>query len=83
MAKEIETKVVSMEEFCDMDFKSPSNFWIKNCLGEYCFFVTRDRIKAQQKCNEMFGTGFYTVNCLNPSKGKSNYSCTGTATRKK
>lgn len=72
-----------MEEFCDMDFINPSNFYIRNCLDQYIFILTRDRAKAQEVVDKEYGKGHYPVKCLNVSKGNSNYTCVGTATRKK
>ena len=37
------TTVITFEEFTDLEFKAPSAFYLRNSLGEYVCFHTRDR----------------------------------------
>lgn len=38
-----------------------TGFWIKDALGVLVYFITHDRSLAQNKCDDMFGKGKYTV----------------------
>jgi hypothetical protein len=58
-------------------YKSPSNFYIRNCFGDYVYFHTRDRKLAQDSCNEKFGLGQYTVNASKMSKAPDSESAVG------
>lgn len=65
----------------------PSGLYIINALGDYVFFMTRDRKKAQSKCNEIYGENKYTVRTTSDKKTKSRLesggvSCHGTQTRR-
>lgn len=40
----------------------PTGFWIRNAMGFHTYFQTTTREKAQEACNELFGSGRYTVN---------------------
>lgn len=56
-----ETKVVEYEEYTDIDFREVSSFWIKDAMGNRCYFMTRSREIAQITCNSIFGSGHYGV----------------------
>ena len=57
----IEMIDVKYEEFHQPDFKNPSKFFIRNALGDYTFFKTSSRPKAQEASDEEFGKGKYKV----------------------
>lgn len=85
--KEIKTVDVTFEHFCDPDFIPPGSFYIRNAFGEYVFFKTGDRAKAQEAVNNIYGRGRYTAVAAKLEKGTSKlesggYSCTGTSTRR-
>lgn len=40
---------------------SPVGFWIRDALNRRVIVKTRDRRKAQQVINEIYGSGKYTV----------------------
>jgi hypothetical protein len=61
----IETIIVSYEDFNDPDFHYPSNYYIVNCFGEYVFYKTRSRHKAQQSVNSFYGASKYQVRSAN------------------
>lgn len=63
--KPIETIIVSYEDFNDPDFHYPSNYYIVNCFGEYVFYKTRSRQKAQSQVNLDFQVGKYQVRSAN------------------
>lgn len=67
--------------------KFASGLYIIDALGNYVFFMTRDRKKAQQKCNEIYGENKYTVRTTSDKKTKSRLesggvSCHGTTSRR-
>ena len=43
---------------------APSHFFIINALGEYVFFRTRLRAKAQEACDKEYGKGKYTIRTI-------------------
>ena len=43
-------------------YGSSSGYYIKNALGYKVFFKCRERQKAQETCDMIFGSGVYTVN---------------------
>ncbi len=43
---------------------APSHFFIINALGDYVFFKTRSRQKAQASCDAVFGKGKYTIRTI-------------------
>lgn len=57
----MKTTVVDYITFTDDEFKAPSTFYIKDCLGMFHFIHTRDRHKAQCWVNETFGENKYIV----------------------
>ena len=60
---EVTIEHVSEEDRFADDFKPPSQFFIVNALGEGVYFHTRSRAKAQQKCDDEYGSGKYLVRC--------------------
>jgi len=78
MSKEIEVVTKTLgelqywcEESQDYVEKFPSGLYIINALGDYVFFMTRDRKKAQEKCNELYEENKYTVRTTSDKKTKS------------
>ena len=71
------TTVITFEEFTDDDFKKPSNFWVKDAMGDYCFFHCRERSTAQDICNDRYVVGRYTVNASKMSKAPDSQSAVG------
>lgn len=78
MSKEVEVVIKSLGElqyWSDEEQgyveKFPSGLYIINALGDYVFFMTRDRKKAQQKCNELYEENKYTVRTTSDKKTKS------------
>lgn len=43
-------------------YGSSSGYYIRNALGYKVFFKCRERQKAQEVCDTIFGKGVYTVN---------------------
>lgn len=74
--------VVSYAEYTDIDFEPPATFYVRSAMGDYYFFHTRDRAKAQAACDEMFGAGRYTVHSSKIQRGKGTLTCTGTQTKR-
>ena len=63
-----------------------SNFYIINALGEYIFYLTRNRADAQMQANLDYD-GRYTIRTVKDSKTKSKredggLSCSGSNSRK-
>lgn len=60
--KEIETIVVSFEQYSDLEmFKPPSKYFIVNCMGDRVYYKTKDRAVAQKACDEEYGKGKYKL----------------------
>jgi len=51
--------------------QAPSNLYMVNALGEYHFFLTKDRTKAQQACDDVYGKGKYVIRAMKDQKTKS------------
>lgn len=86
--KEVKTITVTYEEYTDIDFLDPATYFVVDAMQNYVYFCTRDRAKAQEKCNEMYGVGKYTVKAskLVNTKSKQEHggvSVRGVATRAK
>ncbi len=81
MSSEVEIVVVDFNTFNDIDFKHPAAFFVRNALGEFVFFRTRTRSKAQEKCDELYGKK-YTVNASKLQKQDKPLTCRGVATRR-
>ena len=47
--------------FEDDDFKPPAAWMVVNALGDRVYFKSRSRASAQLLCDELLGTGKYTV----------------------
>lgn len=64
--KKFEKKIiiVSEDERWDENFKEPTALFIVNAMGEGIYFRTRDRLKAQEIADELYGKGFYTVRAV-------------------
>jgi len=82
MTAEVKVTMVTFEEFSDYQFQPPATFYTMSASQLYYFYHTRDRAKAQETCNEMFGEGRYTVKASKIQKGNGNITCSGTQTRK-
>lgn len=85
--KEIEVVIVTYQDYTAYDFIEPGMFFVMSASQQYYFFKTGDRSKAQAKCNELFGDGFYTVKTSRNIKTKSSLesgglSATGVNSRK-
>lgn len=48
-------------ERLDDDFVDPTGLFIINAMGEGVYFRTRNRIKAQEWADMLYGKGKYTV----------------------
>lgn len=61
MAKQIESVIISYEEFVDLEFTPPSKWYIRNAIGDYEFIKVQKREKAQQFFDEKYGVGKFIV----------------------
>lgn len=77
MSKNCDVKIIEFEEYTDLEFREVSSYFIKNCLGQRVYFLTRSREIAQQTSDEMFGNGFYRVNSGKMSKSSGTESAVG------
>jgi hypothetical protein len=62
--KELETFVLSYEEFSDPDVKLPTKFHIRTADGSYLFIKTSKRDVAQQWVDDNYGIGQYSVRSM-------------------
>lgn len=87
--KTIETVTVPYELFSDYEFMPPGLFFIRIATGDFVFYKTSDRIKAQKQIDDDFPPkGKYSAIPSRTMSTKSklesgDLSCRGTATRKK
>lgn len=80
----VRVSLTDFEKFSAYDFEAPATFYTRSAMGEYYFYHTWTRAKAQTACDEIFGAGRYKVTATKTQKGKGTaLTCTGTATRKK
>lgn len=84
---EIKRTVVTFEEMEDIDFVVPATFFIRNAMGEFVYYHTSSREKAQKEIDKDWGVGRYTAMASKLQKTKSKLesgglSCTGTQTRR-
>ena len=82
IAAGVRITVVEFEQFTDFEFEPPATFFTRSAMGQYYFYHTRARAKAQEACDDLFGKGRYTVNASKIQKGKGGLTCTGTQTRR-
>jgi hypothetical protein len=61
--EELKDKVIFVSERDRLDdyFRDPTGLFILNAMGEAVYFRTRDRKKAQEWSNMLYGDGFYVV----------------------
>lgn len=86
MAKELKITEVSYEEFTDIDFIPPSNWFFKDALGNFIFCHTSKREVVQEYINENYGVNKYKPIPTKDMKTKSKLenggmSVVATATR--
>lgn len=87
MSKEVKVTVVEASEidnYSDEEgftFKHPAKYYFVNALGQYIYIHTRDMKVAVEYIKENYG-GRYTVRTAKESKSDSNYTCTGSNSRK-
>jgi hypothetical protein len=85
--KDIEVVIVSFAQYTDYQFVEPGSFFSMSAMQDYYFYKTSDRRLAQEKCDEIFGKGRYTVktskNIATKSKREDGgVSASGVNTRK-
>lgn len=73
---------VEYSKTLEVDYKHPHDFYIRNCLGNFVYFQTKVRSKAQDKCDEVYGKGKYKVNAAKIKKQDKPLTCRGVATRR-
>jgi len=80
----VRISIVTFEVFSAYDFEAPATFFNRSAMGDYYFYRTHTRAKAQEACNQIFGAGRYNVTATKTQKGNGAApTCTGTHTRKK
>lgn len=77
MSKICDVKIIDFEDYTDLEFREVSNFFIKNCLGQRVYFLTRSRETAQMTSDKMFGVGHYRVSSGKMSKTPESQSAVG------
>ena len=48
-------------EATDLDFIPPTPWYVRDALDDFVFIKTRDRRKAQEIVNDIYGVGKYRV----------------------
>jgi hypothetical protein len=59
--KQLETVVVSFEDYSDVDFHFPSRYCIRNGNGDMVFYKTQKRELAQQQVDAEYGVGMFKI----------------------
>lgn len=85
--KPIESILVTYEQFSEWTFIPPGSFFIRIATGDYIFYKTASRQKAQQQANLDFPpAGKYSVIPVRDQKTKPRtefgLSATGSSTRR-
>ena len=62
--KELESVIVSYDEYTDMDFICPSKWFIRNSLGDFEFIKVQKREKAQEYFDAKYGVGKFIVRAV-------------------
>ena len=63
ISKSVEKKLIVVPEqqrFQD-GFKAPTKFYIIDAFNDAIFIRTRDRLKAQEIVDSIYGKGFFTI----------------------
>lgn len=87
MSKDLKITIVEASEidnYSDEEgftFKHPAKYYFVNALGQYIYIHTRDMKVAVEYIKENYD-GRYTVRTAKESKSDSNYTCTGSNSRK-
>lgn len=53
--------IVKTEEQVQVAKTPPSRYYVINAFGHYVFIKVRERVKAQNIIDEVYGKGFYKV----------------------
>ena len=77
MSKCCDIKIIDFEDYTDLEFREVSSYFIKNCLGQRVYFMTRSREVAQMTSDEMFGVGHYRVSSGKMGKTPESQSAVG------
>lgn len=72
-----ETLEVDYQLTLELDYKHPANFYVRNCFGNFIYFLTRSREIAQMTSDSMFGVGHYRVSSGKMSKAPESQSAVG------
>lgn len=62
--KELESIIVSYDQYTDMDFICPSKWFIRNSLGDFEFIKVQKREKAQEYFDDKYGVGKFIVRAV-------------------
>lgn len=87
MSKELKITIVeasaidAYDEEGGFTFKHPSKYYFINAMGQAVYIHTRDMKVAVEYIKENYG-GRYVVRTAKESKSDSNYTCTGSNSRK-
>lgn len=84
--KELKIVVVTLEEFSDLHFTPPCNWYFRDALGQYIFVSTKKREVVQEYIDENYGKDKYKPIPVKDQKTKSRMESGGmsvvaTATR--
>ena len=69
MTKEIKTTLVTYEQFSDLDFTDPADYYIRLATGEYLYVHTKNRKIAQEFIDKEYGS-HYTIRTGKMTKPK-------------
>jgi hypothetical protein len=83
MTKGVKTSIVGFDDFNDLDFVSPSRWFIFTSMNDYLFIHVRDRQVAQDYIDVEYGKGRYKIRTVRVIKSKNGLTVSGTETRRK
>lgn len=79
----IQVSVVGFDKFSHYEFEPPAAFFTRSAMGQYYFYHTSVRDKAQAAADELLGKGLYTVLASKMKQGgRGKLTVTGTQTRR-
>ena len=74
---------ITFEQFSAWDFEAPAAYYTRSAMGNYYYYHTKDKAKAQAAADELLGKGLYRVTSSKIlSGGKGALTVTGTQTRR-
>ena len=69
----MKTTLVTYEQFSQLEFNHPANYYVRLATGEYLYVHSRSRDKCQEFIDNEYGVGHYTVKASKLTQSKPKY----------